>query len=243
VTRELRSAPTLEETIGVVRSRIEAACDRARRDPRGVSLVAVTKTVSIEAVRRARQLGIEHFGENHANDLAAKASAVPATWHFLGKLQYGTAPRVALHADVVHSAEPGRGLRRMARRAAEAGRQIESLIQVDFAGGHQGVGPEEVDDLLGETRGIAGIRTVGLMTMPPWTGDPDDTRPFFVRLRQLRDRLRERWPDLVELSMGMSGDYDVAVEEGATMVRVGTALFGARPGRSVPGVADGHEAP
>jgi pyridoxal phosphate enzyme (YggS family) len=218
----------MDAAVDAARARIREAAVRAGRDPRDVALVAVTKSVHVDRVRRARELGLEHFGENYANSLAEKAPVVPATWHFLGKLQYGTAPRVAAHADVVHSAEPGRSLRRLAGRAAEAGREIRCLVQVDFTGRRQGIGPEEVESFVSGARHTDGLRFVGLMTMPPWTGDAEAGRSSFARLRELRDRLRRRWPDLAELSMGMSSDFDVAVEEGATMVRVGTALFGER---------------
>jgi pyridoxal phosphate enzyme (YggS family) len=230
------------EALAVVRSRIDAACDRSGRDPEEVRLVAVVKAVPVDVVRAARRVGIDHFGENYANELATKASVVAATWHFLGKVQYGTAARVVAHADVIHSAEPGRGLPRVARRAARSGREIPCLIQVDFTGRRQGTRPEEVEGFVHEldARGIGGVRVVGLMTLPPWSADPEATRPVFAELRRLRDRLGERWPGLTELSMGMSADYHVAVEEGATMVRVGTALFGVRPGGGVPG---GQDAP
>lgn len=218
----------IEAAVEAVRARIRQAAARAERDPREVVLVAVTKGVDVDVVRRVRELGVEHFGENYANALADKAQVVPATWHFLGKVQSGTAPRVAAHADVLHSAEPGRGLRRVARRAAEAGREIRCLVQVDYSGRRQGIGPEEVESFLSSVRHTDGIRVVGLMTMPPWTGDAEAARSCFARLRELRDRLRRSWGDLAELSMGMSSDFDVAIEEGATMVRVGTALFGER---------------
>jgi PLP dependent protein len=194
-----------------------------------VRLVAVTKTVAVGVVRRAAELGLEDLAENHANDLARKAALVPAVWHFIGKLQGGTAPRVADHADVIHSGEPGRALERVAARAARAGRTIRCLVQVDFAQARQGVAPDEVADAVAVVDGLDGLALAGLMTLPPFTGDPEATRPYFRLLRELREQHRWRWPGLTELSMGMSGDYGVAVEEGATMVRVGTALFGPRP--------------
>jgi PLP dependent protein len=192
-------------------------------------MVAVTKTFGVPIVRMARSAGIEHLGENRAADLASKATAVPATWHYLGKVQTGTAGRVADHADVIHSAEPGRALERVGRRAAEAGRAIDCLAQVDFTSGrHQGVPPQEVEAFLERARELAGIRLIGLMTLPPQTPSAEEARPFFAKLRDLRGDLQDRWPEVRELSMGMSGDYEIAVEEGATMVRVGTALFGER---------------
>ena len=212
-----------------VRRRIAEACAASGRDPAGVRLVAVTKTVPEAVVRRAFSAGIEDLGENYASELARKARRVPARWHFLGKLQAGTSARVAAAADVIHSAEPGGGLEAVARRGAARGRTIECLVQVDFTGGRQGVDPEEVEAFMQRASALPSLRFVGLMTLPPLGPDSEAARPYFARLRDIRDRLRERFPDMVELSMGMSDDFPVAVEEGATMVRVGTALFGARP--------------
>ena len=219
----------LEEALATVRRGIEGACHRTGRDPSEVRLVAITKTVPVEVVARARDFGVADFGENYARELAQKATRVPATWHFVGKLQRGTAGLVAEHADVIHSAEPGDGLVRVARRATGGGRVIPCLVQVDFTGRRQGVSEDDAPAFLEDLRPISGIRAIGLMTLPPLAGDPEAMRPSFARLRDLRDRLQEAWPELRELSMGMSVDYEVAVEEGATMVRVGTALFGSRP--------------
>jgi PLP dependent protein len=221
----------LEDRIALVRARISEACRRSGRSVSEVALVAATKTVPIDVVRRAHQAGIDHFAENYAKDLAAKAPVVPATWHFIGKLQRGTAARVAEHAEVIHSAEPGEALRRVGERAARLGRSISCLVQVDFTGERQGVRPEEVDGFLSAIEGRPGIRLAGLMTLPPLMSDREAVRPYFRRLRVLRDTLVRDRPEVRELSIGMSGDYEVAVEEGATMVRVGTALFGPRPER------------
>jgi hypothetical protein len=210
------------------------ACDRSGRSPDQICLVAVTKTVPVEVIEEARQLGLTDFAENHASELARKAGAVRARWHFIGKLQRGTAPRVADHAVVIHSAEPGHALERVARRAAANQRVISCLLQVDFTAQRQGVAPEDAEHAVESIGELQGIELTGLMTLPPWNEDPEATRPFFRRLRELRDRLRSRWPQLAELSMGMSADYGVAIEEGATMVRVGTALFGERPPGPTP---------
>ena len=222
---------TLAGSIAIVRSRIAEAARRSGRTDQPVILVAVTKTVPIDVVRQAREAGIEHFAENYANELAAKAAVVQANWHFIGRLQRGTASGVADHAGVVHSAEPGEALRRIAARASRGGRNIPCLIQVDFTGARHGVRPEDIEEFASGAEGMAGITLVGLMTIPPWTADPEAVRPHFHRLRELRDALNRDHPEVRELSMGMSGDYEVAVEEGATMVRVGTALFGPRPGK------------
>ena len=210
---------------------IAAACAATGRTAQDVTVVAVTKTVPVDRILAAQAAGIHDFGENYAKDLATKAAAVPGRWHFVGKLQRGTAARVADWAEVIHSAEPGGAIARVAGRAAGSGRTIDCLLQVDFTGKRQGAAPDvdALRTLLREMAGTNGVRPVGLMTVPPITPDPEGARPYFARLRRLRDELREEWPRLIELSMGMSADYPVAVEEGATMVRLGTALFGERP--------------
>ena len=209
--------------------RIHEACRRSGRDPMEVRLVGATKGVPPEVIRWAIEGGLSEFAENYARELVAKAVSMPARWHFVGKLQAGTARVVAAHCDVVHSAEPGSGLVRLAARADRQGRAIDCLAQVDFTGRRQGVGPEDLEPFLADASTLRGIRLVGLMTLPPPGQAAEEARPFFARLRALRERLVARWPDLRELSMGMSSDYEVAVEEGATMVRIGTALFGRRP--------------
>ena len=212
-----------------VRCGIEGACRRAGRDPSEVTLVAATKGVPPIVVRLASELGVADFGENYAKELAAKASEVSATWHFIGRIQRGTAALIGDHASMVHSAEPGEGIVRLGGRAARRNDTIRCLVQVDYTGHRQGVEPEGAEGFVREARAMAGIAVVGLMTLPPLADRPEATRPFFSRLRELRDTLQKRWPEVRELSMGMSADYEVAVEEGATMVRVGTALFGERP--------------
>jgi PLP dependent protein len=228
---ERPAPPSIQEAVARVRVRMAAACVRSGRDPESVTLVAVTKTVPLETVRLARAAGVADLAENYANELAAKAQAVPATWHFVGKVQAGTAPKVADHAEVIHSAEPGRALERVGARAARNTRMLRCLIQVDFTGRRQGVGPEQLSEAIRRISELEGLLVAGLMTLPPWTAEAEAARPYFARLRRLRDDLQAGWPGLIELSMGMSGDYEVAIEEGATMVRVGTALFGERPAR------------
>ncbi len=218
------------DALAAVRARIAAAARRAGRAPGEVTLVGVSKTVPLERVVAMAEAGLEDLGENHAVEMHHKAEALPnVRWHFLGKLQRGTVRHVADVAAVVHSAEPGGALDALARRAAGAGRTLDVLAQVDFTGQRQGLDPADLEAFVERLHGMAGVRPVGLMTLPPLTPVSEEARPYFARLRGLRDDLAARWPGLVELSMGMSGDYEVAVEEGATMVRVGTALFGRRP--------------
>jgi pyridoxal phosphate enzyme (YggS family) len=213
-----------------VREGIARACERSGRDPAAVRLVAASKGVPAEAVRWAHDDGVEDFGENYVRELEAKRDAVAgARWHFIGTLQSHTAHRVAELADMVQTLSPGKAVGRLARRAAQRGRSVPGLIEVDFTGQRTGVAPESCVPFADEVAAIDGLELKGLMTLPPMPQAPGDTRPYFVRLRRLLAQVRGTHPEAVELSMGMSMDYEVAVEEGATMVRVGTALFGERP--------------
>jgi PLP dependent protein len=218
------------EALGRVRDRIASAARRAGRSPDDVTLVGVSKTVPLERIAPVVAAGLSDLGENRAVELHRKAAALPdVRWHFLGKLQRGTVRHVADAAAVVHSGEPGDALDQLSRRAEAHGRTIDVLAQVDFTGMRQGTDPEDLAAFVAHLHTLGGLRPAGLMTLPPLGTDADAARPFFVRLRAMRDDLSGRWPGLAELSMGMSADYEVAVEEGATMVRVGTALFGRRP--------------
>jgi pyridoxal phosphate enzyme (YggS family) len=212
-----------------VRRGIALACGRAGREVGDVCLVAASKTVPPVAIRWAHDGGVTDFGENYVKELREKHDAAPdVRWHFIGTLQTNTAHHVAALADVVETVAGGHAADRLARRASAAGRAIEAMIEVDLTGERTGVPPEETAATADRVASLEGLRLVGLMTIPPVGERPEDARPFYIRLRTLRDRIRERHPEVLELSMGMSLDYQVAVEEGATMVRVGTALFGPR---------------
>jgi pyridoxal phosphate enzyme (YggS family) len=218
--------------VGEIRGRIEAACERSRRSPEDVRLVAAAKGVKAELVRWAVEAGIRDIGENYVKEMTATIESVgagQATWHYVGALQSSTAHRVADLADVVHSLVPGRGAERLSGRAQRDGKRIPSLLQVDFTGARQGVAPEDAPDAAEILRSLPGLELCGLMTLPPITDRAEDARPYFRRLRELRDGMPDGGGGLRELSMGMSGDFEVAVEEGATMIRIGTALFGERP--------------
>jgi pyridoxal phosphate enzyme (YggS family) len=220
--------PGIAARIREVEERLAAACRRAGRTREDVAVVAVTKGLGIEAVRSGRAAGMAHFGENYARELLAKRTGAPdATWHFLGRLQRNKVRRVVGSVEVIHSVEPGGAASRLADLMAEAGGGPRCLVQVDFVGHRVGVGPDGAGRFLDELRRSEDVAVVGLMTVPPLGEDP---RPYFARLRGLRERLRGDHPGLRELSMGMSADYEEAVEEGATMVRIGTAIFGPRPG-------------
>jgi PLP dependent protein len=220
-------SPELERGVAEVRDRIAAACGRAGRLPQEVRLIGVTKTVPPEIVRRAADVGVFEFGENYVQELAAKREAAPdATWHFIGRLQRNKVARVLDLADVVQTLEPGRAADRLAELAANRDRRVDCLVEIDFTGARVGVSPDEAEPFIERLSEDPGLECRGLMTVAPLGSDP---RRSFEALRELRDRLLDRFPGVMELSMGMSEDLEVAVEEGATMVRVGSAIFGPRP--------------
>jgi pyridoxal phosphate enzyme (YggS family) len=214
----------IAERVAAVRERIAEACRTAGRSPSEVTLIAVSKGHPIAAVTEGAAAGLTDFGENFVQELEAKRAAAPdARWHFLGRIQSNKARRIAA-ADVIHGLEPGEGARRLAAAGTSSGTPVRALLEVDFTGRRQGVPPHEVPAALDGLRSVPGLVLEGLMTVAPF--DSSEPRGWFARLRELRDI---HAPDLRELSMGMSDDFPGAVEEGATMVRIGTALFGARP--------------
>jgi PLP dependent protein len=235
VREDLEPGPTasrseIARNLLALREGIARAAERSGRDPGEVRLVAASKTVPSREVRAAVEAGVTELGENYVKELVAKRPAAPgATWHFIGTLQSHTAHKLAEVADVVQTLASTRATERLARRAAGAGRRIDALIEVDFTGERTGIPPEELDGFAARLEGLDGIRVIGLMTLPPMPLRPEESRAPFRRMRALSEILRERFPGARDLSMGMSLDYEVAVEEGATMVRIGTALFGARP--------------
>jgi pyridoxal phosphate enzyme (YggS family) len=194
-----------------------------------VRLVAAAKTQPVGPIRWVVEAGVTSIGENYVRELRDVQHAVPgARWHYIGALQTNTAHHVAALADVVETLSGTRATERLARRAAEAGRTLDCLIEVDFTGSRAGVAPEDVAAFADHVAGLDALRLRGLMTIPPAGDTGEDARPWFRRLRELRDHVAENHPGVVDLSMGMSLDYEVAIEEGATMVRIGTALFGPR---------------
>ena len=219
-----------------IRARIDAAARSAGRDPASVRLVAVSKTFPIDAVRAAYDAGQRDFGENRVQEALQKIAGstdLSIRWHLLGHLQTNKARKAAPSFAMIQSVDSVELLEKLERGAAEAGHTPELLIQVDLAGEatKHGVPPGEVPRLFEAAAGCQAARVVGLMTLPPAPETPEDARPWFSRLRELRDGwLAAGVPAamLRELSMGMSGDFEVAVQEGATIVRVGTAIFGSR---------------
>jgi pyridoxal phosphate enzyme (YggS family) len=219
--------------LDAVRARIAAAARRAGRDPAGVALVAVSKTHDAGAVRAAYAHGQRDFGENYVQELSSKAAEladlVDLRWHFIGHLQTNKCRDVVGPASTVQSVDSERLARELGRRAAAAGRVVNILVQVNVAGEAQksGCAVGELAAVLAAARATAGVALRGLMTVPPAADDPAASRPWFDALRALRDA-HGGAAALPELSMGMTHDLEVAVAAGATVVRVGTAIFGAR---------------
>jgi pyridoxal phosphate enzyme (YggS family) len=215
-----------------VRARIDAAADRAGRDPSGVTLVAVSKTFGTDVLLEAITAGITDLGENRAQELKEKVAVIGdrARWHFVGHLQTNKVRHVVGSVRLVHSVDRIGLAEAIARRARSLGMVQDALIEVNIAAeeSKHGASPTAAVALAEEVDSLDGIRIRGLMAMPPATPDPDASRPFFRRLAQLQRELLRHVNDADELSMGMSGDFEVAVEEGATLVRVGEAIFGPR---------------
>jgi pyridoxal phosphate enzyme (YggS family) len=219
-----------------VRGRIDAAARSAGRDPSSVRLVAVSKTFPIDAVREAYNAGQRDFGENRVQEALqkiAQSTDLQIRWHLLGHLQTNKARKAAAPFAMIQSVDSVELIEKLDRGAEESGRALELLIQVDLAGEATkfGARPGEVPRLFEAAAACRAARVVGLMTLPPVPDTPEDARPWFRQLRDLRDGwLASGVPPamLRELSMGMSGDFEVAVQEGATLVRVGTAIFGSR---------------
>jgi pyridoxal phosphate enzyme (YggS family) len=220
-----------------VRDRIARAAARVGRDPSHIRLVAVSKTFDAEHVRAAAQAGQIDFGENkvqEAQQKRAQTSDLPITWHLIGHLQSNKARKAAAEFDVIHSIDDPSLVRKIEDAAAEAGRKLELLVQVDLAGEptKHGAREEALPAIFDAAQGCVAVRLSGLMMLPPAAADPETARRWFRELLGVRDRLLARGVDgamLAELSMGMSHDYEIAIEEGATLVRVGTAIFGTRP--------------
>jgi len=219
----LSRAAEIAANLAEVTSRIEAAARRAGRDPRAVTLVAVTKTKPLEDLLAAYEAGVRHFGENRVQEAEAKLPHLPAgaVRHLVGPVQSNKVNRAARVADVLHAVDSQDVARRLARAAANEGKRLAVYVEVNTGGEETkaGVAPAGAAALVEAVRAHAELDLQGLMAIPP----PGDTRPHFAALRALATSL-----GLAGLSMGMSDDFEAAIEEGATVVRVGTALFGSR---------------
>jgi pyridoxal phosphate enzyme (YggS family) len=239
-----RNLPQVEE-------RIAEAALRAGRDPHQITVVAITKSFPMEAALAAYEMGLHHLGENRPEEGETKVTEVNEalegprpTWHMVGHIQSRKAALAAAHFDVIHSVDRLKIARRLSRFATAAGRELPILLECNVSGEESkyGFSMDRWSDHEGQREAffsaVAAIlsldrlRMRGLMTMAPLVDDPEETRPVFAGLRALRDTLKARFPqaDWRDLSMGMTDDFEVAVEEGATLLRLGRAIFGPRPG-------------
>ena len=226
----------LRARLADVRERLARAADRARRDPSTIRLVAVSKTFDADAVRAVAEAGQIDFGENKVQEALAKmdrTADLPIRWHLVGHLQSNKVNKAAGRFDVIHAVDSGDLAVKIEHAASAVNRRIDMLVQVDLAdeptkhGAHE----ETLAAIFDTARNYRAAQLKGLMLLPPAVDDPEDARPYFRALTAVRDRLLARGVDktmLTELSMGMSHDFEVAIEEGATLVRVGTAIFGRR---------------
>jgi pyridoxal phosphate enzyme (YggS family) len=214
---------TLAKNLASIRARIDRACGLVGRDPASVTLIAVTKTVDAEAIRSAYDLGVRDFGENRFQEALQKMNAMPpdTVWHFIGKLQSNKARKVADRFAAIHTLESSSQLKELDK----ADHQVDCLIEVNIAEEPQksGIPAKMLDEFVNSIAEYKTVRFRGLMTVGPAMQNPELMRPYFKRMRELRESVGGEW-----LSMGMSNDFDVAIQEGATHVRVGTALFGER---------------
>lgn len=224
---------SLKERIRQVEERIQAACDRSGRRPEDVHIVAVTKYVSLEMTRSVVEEGIIHLGENRPHIAGPKWDALGdrGVWHFVGHIQSRKVKDIVGKFQYIHSLDRLSLAQELEKRAAAANTVVSAFLQVNVSGeeSKQGITPEEAERFLADTADFTHLKIVGLMTMAPIEDDPEATRPVFRKLRMLRDELNAKAitkEPLAELSMGMSDDFEVAIEEGATWVRLGTILVG-----------------
>jgi pyridoxal phosphate enzyme (YggS family) len=225
----------IADNLLTINRRIAAACLRAGRDPAAVRLVAVSKTMPAAAVAAATEAGQRLFGESYVQEFVAKAEQVrgPVEWHFIGSLQSNKVKSLAGKVALIHSVDRYSLAAEIDRQWGRLGRNADILLQVNLGGEATKSGTAEsgLIDLARRVQELPRLQVRGLMTLPPWEENPEAVRPHFRRLAELSRTLREHdllAPEGCELSMGMSHDFEVAIEEGATLVRVGTAIFGAR---------------
>ena len=223
------------DNIRRIREDIAEAALRSGRKPSEVRLMAVTKTVDDDRILEAIEAGVDIMGENYVQEAKRKIEKmdVNVEWHMIGHLQSNKAKYAVRLFDMVHSVDRTGLAAELDRRSAAVGHVTDILVEVNVSGeeSKSGVGVNEAIGLVREISLFNNLSIRGLMTMPPWFDNPEDARPYFVALRELRDKIVAediKGVEMRELSMGMSGDYLVAVEEGATIVRIGTAIFGAR---------------
>jgi pyridoxal phosphate enzyme (YggS family) len=229
---------SIAQNLALVRARIAAAARRAGRQPEDIALMAVSKTFPAERIRVAYDSGLRLFGENRVQEFARKADVLrdlgDAEWHLIGHLQTNKAAKAVELFSAVDSVDSLRLAQKLNASAQQFGKKLKVLIEINVGAeaAKGGAAPEsrELEELLSAAPELEHLEFRGLMTIPPFNDDPQEVRPYFRKLRDLRDQITRRLPgfNMCELSMGMSHDFEVAIEEGSTCVRVGTAIFGER---------------
>jgi PLP dependent protein len=228
---------TIADNIEQIRERMAAAAASCHRPLDDIMLLPISKTFPVEAISQAAEAGMHRFGENRVQDAESKIlhfrDTLNPEWHLVGHLQSNKARRAAELFDIIHSIDSVKLATRLSQACLELGKTLSVLIQVDLGGEETkfGADPARIGELVQSVSDLEGIQVNGLMIIPPFFEDPDQARPFFSRLRELGDRLESEQPGCLgqkHLSMGMSHDFEVAIQEGATIIRVGTAIFGAR---------------
>ncbi|HBJ75345.1 MAG TPA: YggS family pyridoxal phosphate-dependent enzyme [Syntrophaceae bacterium] len=228
-------ADEIKTNILNIRKRIATAATRAGRDSGTIQLMAVSKTVEPDRIRQALDAGITLLGENYVQEAREKIPAVgrPAVWHMIGHLQTNKVKYVVNLFDWIHSVDRLELARELDKRAGQNNRKLNALIEVNVSGeaSKNGAVPQQVLELVRQISILPNLSVRGLMTMPPYSDDPENSRPYFIALRRLRDEIVSAAVpgiSMTELSMGMTDDFEVAIEEGATIIRVGRAIFGDR---------------
>ena len=226
----------MKQRLEQINARIRQAAESCSRDPNSIRLVAVSKTIPAENVKEAIESGITILGENYVQEAREKFNALiqyPVSWHYIGHLQSNKAKYAVRLFDLIHSVDSLKLARELHKQAQKADKIQSILVQVNISGEgtKSGISAQDAPGLISEISLLGNLSIKGLMTMPPYFYQPEKVRPFFAALRKLRDDIREHTPanvSMQELSMGMTGDFEVAIEEGATLVRIGTAIFGER---------------
>ncbi len=231
----MQEVGTIEDAIKAVSQRIAAACERAGRNPEEVTLIAVSKTMPVEAIREAMACGVIEYGENRPQELRDKQAVItePLHWHMIGSLQTNKLKYVIGKTVLIHSVDSFSLAQAIEEASAKKDVITEILLEINIAGekSKHGISPEETEELARRISGLSHVKIRGLMTVAPYTENAEENRIYFKKMKQLMVDINSKNIDNVYmdvLSMGMTGDYEVAVEEGATLVRVGTGIFGHR---------------
>ena len=223
----------ITENVHIVKEKIAEICKNSGRNPGEITLIAVSKTNPISAIEEAVSAGITDLGENKAQELRDKSKLIEGdfNWHFIGHLQTNKVKYVIRAAEYIHSVDSVKLAEEINRKAEALDKVQKILIEVNTSGEESKYGIQDFDSLeslIEKCETLSNIEVKGLMTMAPFTSDEDVIRKCFINLREMKEKLNNRWDNITELSMGMTNDYKIAIEEGSTMLRIGTAIFGQR---------------